>query len=64
MDWIENLLELILIVRNLIFFLEIGKIYNNINESNKKLTEELTKKTLIDNLSGRILQLEFEKITL
>ena len=39
MDWIENLLELILIVRNLIFFLEIGKIYNNINESNKKLTE-------------------------
>ena len=64
MDWIENLLELILIVRNLIFFLEIGKIYNNINESNKKLTEELTKKTLIDNLSGRILRLEFEKITL
>ena len=64
MDWIENLLELILIVRNLIFFLEIGKIYNNINESIKKLTKELTKKTLIDNLSGRILQLEFEKITL
>ena len=50
MEWIANLSELILIVKNLIFFLEIGKIYNRINESNKELAEELTKKSLIENL--------------
>ena len=40
----------------------IGKIYNHINELNKKLTEELTKKSLIDNLSRRLLELELMKI--
>ena len=50
MDWITNLSELILVVKNLIFFLETGKIYNHINESSKELAEELTKKSLIDNL--------------
>ena len=38
--------------------IEIGKIYNHTNESNKKLTEELTKKYLIYNLSKRLLELE------
>ena len=39
---------------------EIGKIYNHISESNKKLTEELTKKSLIDNFSRKILEVELE----
>ena len=30
-------------------------------KSNKKLTEELTNKSLIDSLSRRILELEFEE---
>ena len=34
---------------------------NHIDESNKKLIEELTKKSLIDNLSRRLLELEFEE---
>ena len=41
---------------------EIGKIYNHISESNKKLTEELTKKSLIDKISRRLLELEFNQI--
>ena len=41
-----------------IITIEIGKIYNHTNESNKKLTEELTKKYLIYNLSKRLLELE------
>ena len=41
--------------------IEIGKIYNHIKESNKKLTEELTKKSLIENFSMRLLELEFEQ---
>ena len=43
---------------------EIGKIYNHINELNKILTEELTKKSLTDNLSRRLLELELMKISL
>ena len=40
---------------------EIGKIYNQINESNKRLTKEASKKFLIENLSKRLLELEFEE---
>ena len=32
----------------------------HINESNKKLTEESTKKSLIDKISRRLLELEFK----
>ena len=35
--------------------------YNHINESNKKLTEESTKKSLANEISRRLLQLEFEE---
>ena len=38
----------------------INEIHRHIKISNKKLTEELTKKSLIDNLS-RLLELEFEE---
>ena len=45
-------------------FVEIGKIHSHISESNKKLTkkitEESTKKTFIDNISKRLLEPEFE----
>ena len=39
----------------------INEIYRHVKKSNKKLTEELTKKSLIDNLSRRLLELEFEE---
>ena len=42
-------------------FIGIGKIYNHINESNKKLTEESAKTSLIDKISKRLLELEFKK---
>ena len=42
-------------------YFEFGKICNHINESNKKLTEESTKKYLIDKISRRLLELEFKK---
>ena len=42
-------------------YFEFGKICNHINESNKKLTEESTKKYLIDKVSRRLLELVFEK---
>ena len=41
---------------------EIGKTYNHINESNKKLTEESTKKSLTDEILRRLLELEFGKV--
>ena len=41
--------------------IEVSKIYSHINKSKEKLTEELTKKSLIDNLSRRLLELEFEE---
>ena len=40
---------------------ESGKICYHINKSNKKLTEESTKKYLIDKVSRRLLELVFEK---
>ena len=40
---------------------EIGKIYIYINESNKKLTEESTKKSLINKISRRLSELEFKE---
>ena len=45
---------------NSIFFVEIGKIQNCITESTKKLTEESTKKSLIDELSNKLLRSEFK----
>ena len=41
-------------------FAEIGKIQNCITKSTKKLTEESTKKSLIDELSNKLLRLEFK----
>ena len=34
--------------------------YNHTDESNKRLTEEATKKSLIDKISKRLLELEFK----
>ena len=42
-------------------FVGLGKIESYIRESNKKLIEESTKKSLIDDLSKRLLELKFEK---
>ena len=39
----------------------INKIHRYIKKSNKKLTEELTKKSLINKISKRLLELEFEE---
>ena len=41
-------------------FVEIGRIQNFIVEANKKLTEESTKKYLINELSDRLLRLKFK----
>ena len=41
-------------------FVEIGKIQNYIVKSTKKLTEESTKEGLIDQLSNKLLKLEFK----
>ena len=41
-------------------FVEIGKIQNYITKSTKKLTEESTKKSLIGELSNKLLRLEFK----
>ena len=40
---------------------KIGKIYIYSNESNKKLTEESTKKSLINKISRRLSELEFKE---
>ena len=45
---------------NFNIFVEIGKIQNYIAKSTKKLTEESTKKSLIDELSNKLLRLEFK----
>ena len=36
-------------------------IFRNLKESNKESTKKLTKKSLIDELSNKLLKLEFEK---
>ena len=41
-------------------FVKIGKIKNYITKSTKKVTEESTKKSLIDELSKKLLRLEFK----
>ena len=46
---------------NFVIFLELGKIESYISESNKKITEESTKNSLIDDLSKRLLELTYEK---
>ena len=45
---------------NFNIFVEIGKIQNCITKSTKKLTEESTKKSLIDKLSNKLLRSEFK----
>ena len=45
---------------NFNIFAEIGKIKNYITKSTKKLTEESTKKSLIDELSNNLLRLDFK----
>ena len=40
-------------------YYEMGIICDNINESNKQLTEESSKTSLIDKISQRLLELEF-----
>ena len=47
---------------NFNIFVEIGKLHNYITESTKKLTEESTKKSLIDELSNKLLRLEFKDV--
>ena len=46
-------------------YVEIGQIYNHINESNKNFTKNSTEKSskrdLIENLLKRILELEFKR---
>ena len=46
---------------NFDIFLKLGKVESYISESNKKLTKESIKKSLIDDLSNRLLELKFEK---
>ena len=41
--------------KNFNIFKEINKIYRHIKKSNQKLTEKSTKKSLIDDLSKRLL---------
>ena len=41
-------------------FIEIGKIHNHSIESIKKLAKESTKKSLIDDLSKKLLELKFK----
>ena len=41
-------------------FKAINEIFRHIKESNKKLTEESTKKSLVDELSNKLLRLEFK----
>ena len=53
---VVNLLELIQL-KKILIFVEIGKIQNCITKSTKKLTEESTKKSLIDELSNKSLRL-------
>ena len=50
-----------LIKKILIFFKVQNEIFRHIKESNKKSTEESTKKSLIYELSNKLLKLEFEK---
>ena len=45
---------------NFNIFVEIGKIRNYITKLTKNLTEESTKKSLIDELSNKLLRLEFK----
>ena len=54
-DWINPDKE------NFDIFVELGKIESYISESNKKLTEESTKKSLINDLSKILLELKFKK---
>ena len=56
-----NLLELVLMQKLILFFVEIGKIGNHIIGSTKKLTKKSTKTSLIDKISKRLLELEFEE---
>ena len=46
---------------NFDIFAKLGKIWSYISGSNEKLTEELTKKSLIGDLSKGLLELKFEK---
>ena len=46
---------------NLNIFKAQNEIFRYIKESNKESTKELTKKSLIDELSYKLLKLEFEK---
>ena len=41
-------------------YAKFGEVNNHINESNKTLTEESTKKSLVDEFSRRLLELEFK----
>ena len=57
---VVNLLESIPI-KNYDEYFQFGKICNHINGSTKKITDESTKKSLIDKISRRLLELEFEE---
>ena len=42
-------------------YVKFGELNNHISESNKKSTKKSAKKSLIDDLSKRLLELEFEE---
>ena len=52
----KNILSAHLYICYIDIFVELGKIESYISESNKELTEESTKKSLIDDLSKRLLK--------
>ena len=58
---VVNLLELIPDKENFNIFKAQNEIFRHINESSKESTKELTKKSLIDELSNKLLDVEFEK---
>ena len=41
-------------------FVEVSKMQNHIIKSTKKLTQQLIKKTVIDDISNKLLKLEFK----
>ena len=57
---VTTLLELILIKKGFNDYEEFGRVSAYITESIKKQTEKSTKKSLIDYLSKRLLELEFK----
>ena len=56
---IVNFIKLILIKKHCDDYVKFSQINNHISESNKKLTEESSKDSLIDEISKRLFVLKF-----